>query len=183
MAPSEGPITIATSLPAGRIDGRVPGIGRMWRYTRVILAGRSGERWLRLDHEGRFSARVPPDAEVSLQVVTPEGASALAERVRASAYVELLLRPPGVLRGMVHGAPRAFHVVLNGPGHGWPEVFFATDGSFEMRGVPALSTFVQAFADGLAAEERVTLSPGETRWLDLKLVPPEGLDVVEQAGE
>jgi hypothetical protein len=180
VVPSDDPITLVVKLPAGRIEGRILGAGPGWHGASVELSGEAGElsllQTLPIDEEGRFSALVPPDAEVSLQAVSDEGETAIAEHVRAGDRVALSVRPAATLRGTVHGASRLFRVDLQGSDIR-SEVFLDTDGSFEMRGVPALSTAVTVSANGVVAREDITLSPGETRSLDLTLVPVE--DVAE----
>jgi hypothetical protein len=173
--PGDDSITLVTRLPTGRIEGRILGAGPAWQGASVELSGDAGElslfQSLPIDEEGRFSAFVPPDAEVSLQAVSREGETAMAEHVRAGDRVELPVRAAATLRGTVRGAPRVFRVDLQAS-DGRSEVFLGTDGSFEMRGVPALSTTVMVLAEGRVVREEITLSPGETSFLDLTLGPP-----------
>jgi hypothetical protein len=173
--PGNAPITLVTRLPAGRIEGRILGAGPAWQGARVELGGEAGgaslARLLSIDEDGRFSALVPPDAEVSIEAISHQGETAVAEHVRPGDRVELPVRAAATLQGTVRGAPRFFRVELRGS-ESRSEVFLGTGGTFEMRGVPALSTAVVVTAPGLVAREEITLSPGETRSLDLTLAPP-----------
>jgi hypothetical protein len=174
-APGDHPLTFVVALPAMRIEGRVLSAGPPLGYLAVILNGRAGERML-LDRlsagaDGRFSARVQPDAEYTVSVTSDRGETALAENVTPGAQLALQLRPAATIRGTVRGAPGAFKVAITRTGR--EEVFFATGGAFELRDVPAGETAVEVTASGVAGRAELTLAPGETRTLDLDLAPPE----------
>jgi hypothetical protein len=173
VLPIDHAITFVISAPPEqRIEGRVIGGVSPREPTQVEVHSSQGEmldRWL-TDTDGHFSAVVRLDGECSLSVTTERGETAQADHVVADAHVDLQLRPPATLRGKVRGAPREFRIRLSGR-RGREEVFVADDGSWEMRGVPAGETTVEALADGLSAEAEVTLAPGEVRALDLRLLP------------
>jgi hypothetical protein len=170
VVPAAGPITLIVKGFGGNIDGRVLGERPAHERFTVNVSGPLG-REVTTDDDGRFSVSVQPDAEYALYVTTDRGETAVAERVKAGAHVDMRLRRAGTLRGTVHGAPRVFRVSLRSDSFG--EVFFATDGMWEMRNVPAGQNTVEVRAQGLVATQDFTLAPGETRTLDLQLAPPQ----------
>jgi hypothetical protein len=184
--PGDETITLVARLPAGRIEGRILGAGPAWRGASMQLSGDAGgivlSQTLPIDEDGRFSALVPPDAEVSLEAVNDEGETAVAEKVKAGDRVELPVRAAATLRGKVHGATGPFRVALRFDERS--ETFVGTDGSFEMHGVPALSMRVVVFGERVMAAEEITLAPGETHSLDLTLAPEqEELDTMPEGDE
>lgn len=171
--PVDHPVRLVAELPEGRIEGQVVG-GGPWQgppppvdlrcqSAQTRLVGR-----LSTNAEGRFSLRVPQDTECLLTAESDRGEAARVAAVKAGAWVELRLRPPATLQGRLKGAPRVFRVLVNA---GREEVFFATDGAWEMRGVPPGVLHVGVTAAGLVGRAEVTIEPGEIRTIDVPLRP------------
>jgi hypothetical protein len=169
-APVDHPITLVVAAPE-RIEVRVLGpngpAGRA-RTTVFCAAPRfSTLGWT--NAEGRSVASVRRGAAgCKASAIADTGESAVADHVAPGNAVELRLRPSATLRGTIRPAPSVFRVRVS---DGREETFFATGGTWELRDLAAGSTEVQVWADGLYGESEVTLAPGETRMLDLRLAP------------
>jgi protocatechuate 3,4-dioxygenase beta subunit len=127
------------------------------------------------DTDGRFTLTKLAPGRYTVRAFRKGGGEATAEHVAVGSSVALVIKPTGLIEGVVTGtAPEEIRIALSDVKAGFDrsETFWRTGGKFVMRDLPAGDFRLTASAREGTAEAKVALAEGdERRGLRLTIQP------------
>lgn len=172
--PQDGDVKLVALAPSRKLQGLVRDSNGPRPRVLVSAIPRGlafGSQEVLTDRDGRFTlhhVRCDDGCTVTAKAFTGESAS--VEANASSESVNLVLRPPARLEGLVLDAPSSFSIMVTGE-ELQSQSFQYTKGAWNLPGLPPGEYEVLAETDDSYGKVSVKLEAGETRRLTISLKP------------